>query len=772
MPKWSRKLWHKLNCIPFLRRWAGHLWFSFTAQLLVLQARNHFVFLGFWLLLVLMISGNLGAKFGIQYLFLDAEYLGRTDFWSFFFIGLGFGTFFLTWNMTLYLLGAHHFPFLAALEQPFTKFCVNNFPIPLGFFLYYLFAMLRFQALLGEVRAEILFQQGLGLAIGFLTIMIIHLLYFFYTNHDIVYYEKKRAKRLNLAPHLGPGYRGSSQELELLREVKWPVRTYLNETLTTKRVRSVSHYNIHLLRRIFRQNHLNSLLIQTLTIMLLAALGWFTDAAAFRLPAGASIFFLFSIITALLGAVSFWFHAWRVTIFALLLILLNYVTGFDQIHRKSFAYGLDYHGPPTAYRYQNLQQHCLLPQVEADRRATEQILDCWKAKVSTGSGEKPKMVLLCASGGGLRSALWTMQVMRQTDSLSGGKLLRHSVLMSGASGGMLGMAYLRELALREQQGQIDDWRSSVFLDSMSRDLLNATAFTLLAHDLFWPFGQIKMGKQRYSRNRGTVFEKQLDENTGGILNKTLADYRMPEANADIPMLYLTPSVVNDLRQMVISPQPVSFMMAAPQVINRTDQLEVDAVDFQAAFHKQGAENLRFLTALRMNATYPVILPSVFLPSSPEIEVMDAGIIDNYGMQSLTRFLQVFETWIKANTSGVLIVQISTTNKFESIYPSDKKGVISTLFNPLEIAGKWFSRQEFQQDNSLAFLYQIYGEEFLQHQHFMYQPSQTDQIKASVSFHLTRLEKETVLKTIDSPENRAQMTKIIYFLGKLSEQNSK
>jgi ABC-type multidrug transport system fused ATPase/permease subunit len=763
------KRMRKTNPWGFTKRWAGHIWYSFTIQLLVLQARNHFVFVGFWIFLLALLNGSIGAKYGIQYLFLDAEYLGQHGFWSFFFIGMGFGTFFLTWNMTLYLLGAHHFPFLAAIEQPFTKFCLNNFPIPAAFLLYYLGILVRFQSQRDDAELLLLFETALGLLIGLIAVIILYLLYFFYTNHDIVYYEKKKKTRLNLAPHLGPGYRGTSQELELLREVKWPVKTYLNEFLVTKRVRSVAHYNIHLLRSIFRQNHLNALLIQTLSIMVLAALGWLTDNPAFRLPAGASIFFLFSILTAILGAISFWFHAWRLSIFVVLLVLLNYLTGFDAVHRKSMAAGLDYQQKYAPYNYPALWRLCDSSRIQGDYDSTLQILERWKKKVQKSPDEKPQMVLVCTSGGGLRAAIWSMQVMRRVDSLSGDHLLDHTVLMSGASGGMLGMAYLRELSLQEQLGKIPNWRSDHYLDCMSQDLLNAPAFTLLAHDLFWPFGNLKINGRTYTRNRGTVFDKQLNENTGGLLNKPLAQYRDAEASAQIPLLYLTPAVVNDVRQMIISPQGVSFMMASPLVLSRGTHMEIDAVDFRAMFAQQGADQLSFLTALRMNATYPVILPSVFLPSKPEVEIMDAGIIDNYGLHTATRFLQVFESWIKANTSGILILQISTTPKFEGIPASDKKGVVSTLFNPLEIAGKWFHRQEFSQDSGLSFLYRIYGDDFLHHLCFEYKPSSKDQIKAAVSFHLTDFERKAVMNAIDRPNNQVQLEKFVHLFGKLSEQ---
>ena len=64
----------------------------------------------------------------------------------------------------------------------------------------------------------------------------------------------------------------------------------------------------------------------------------------------------------------------------------------------------------------------------------------------------------------------------------------------------------------------------------------------------------------------------------------------------------------------------------------------------------------------MNATYPYILPSVWLPTHPVIDVMDAGLRDNYGQETSLRFLHVFKDWINENTSGVLIIQIRAMQK--------------------------------------------------------------------------------------------------------------
>jgi hypothetical protein len=45
------------------------------------------------------------------------------------------------------------------------------------------------------------------------------------------------------------------------------------------------------------------------------------------------------------------------------------------------------------------------------------------------------------------------------------------------------------------------------------------------------------------------------------------------------------------------------------------EIDPDAIDFGAFFANEGPMNLRLLTALRMNATFPYVLPNVWLPTS-------------------------------------------------------------------------------------------------------------------------------------------------------------
>jgi len=166
----------------------------------------------------------------------------------------------------------------------------------------------------------------------------------------------------------------------------------------------------------------------------------------------------------------------------------------------------------------------------------------------------------------------------------------------------------------------------------------------------------------------------------------------------------------------------------------------------------------FSTALRMNATYPYILPNVYLPSQPSVEVMDAGFRDNYGLMSATRFIHVFRDWILNNTSGVVLVQASGQIKIEEINPSDHKGMIETFFNPIGIAGQIMTLQDYEHDTNLGYIYDMLGKDKFDIIRFIYQ-SGKDKERASMTFHLTQREKDNIMKSFFLDENQRSLKRL-------------
>ncbi|HRI58607.1 MAG TPA: patatin-like phospholipase family protein [Saprospiraceae bacterium] len=742
------------------------IYYSFPFRLLALHFRSHLVLIGLWVFIVLLMTGKVGRFFGMHYLLLTPEYRGDVNFWSFFIVGAAFGIFVMIWNLTTYLLVSSRFPFLATLSAPFTKFSINNSLIPLAFFVTYLIASTRFQWYDELSQTLEIVWNIAGFLAGALFLISLLIVYLYFTNKDIGSFLRPG----EFIPMPGGKLLAPGQRLPTLWEIRegatrWRVDTYLTERLHPRLVRSVAHYNPKMLAQVFRQNHFNAVLVQVVMMLLLMAQGVFMDSEWVRIPTGATVFILASMVMSMFGAITFWFRQWGTLVFIGLLLAVNYITGFGFFNYRNRAYGLDYSAEKRAeYSYPVLEKLCTPENMRRDKAATERILEKWLAKNRTPSNPKPKIVFLCVSGGGMRSALWTMQTLQQADRATGGKLLRQSMLITGASGGMLGAAYLREIYLRQQEGAAISVHDTAFVRNMGKDLLNPVTFAIASNDLFYPVSTFQSGDYTYRKDRGYLFEHQLNENCGAFFSKRIADYRRPERDAAIPMMVVSPYILNDARRLLISPQGVSYLMKPHDLGRLAAQVEIDGVDFGKLFARQHADSLAFSSALRMNCTFPFILPNAWLPTNPSIEAMDAGFRDNYGIMLATRFVHTFRDWIVENTGGVVIVQVRCWQKIEPIAKSDSKGVLHNLLNPVSAATHITSMQDFDQDNTLALLDDVLGKNKLEVIRFLYRPVVKEN-EASMSLHLSEREKRDLLRAFYATENQASLAALEQVLGK-------
>jgi hypothetical protein len=220
------------------------IYYSFMVRLLALHFRNHFILIGLWLFLAALTTGGAGRFFGVYYLMLAPEYQGKVGFWSFFLTGSAFGVLVMTWNLTTYLLAADRFPFLATLQAPFTKFCINNSLIPLGYLATYLFAAGWFMAhdeLISQ--AEAIYNIGAFLA-GFVVFVLVLAVYMNLTNTDLA----AVMRTAKFVPKPGGRLLLTSQRLPTIHDIRsgatrWRVDTYLTERLHVRLVRSIAHYD-------------------------------------------------------------------------------------------------------------------------------------------------------------------------------------------------------------------------------------------------------------------------------------------------------------------------------------------------------------------------------------------------------------------------------------------------------------------------------------------------------------------------------------------------
>lgn len=727
------------------------LFYSFPAQLAVMLVKKNQLLLIYWLFLIGFVTSTVGNRFGIPYLFLDAEYMGEVGFLSFFITGLALGIFYMAFNITSYMLNSFRFPFLASLYKTFEKYSLNNSLIPALFFAIYLFAVIRFQMFYQLKPFYEAMLCVLGLVCGVWLVTYLTIKYFRYTNKDIYKLfgvastEDESKSRRKISPIRNTELRKADRKI-------WRVDTYLVFPFKLKIVRSTSHYKSFMLESVFRQNHVNAAVLEMIIFVTFILLGLFRDHSIFRIPASASVLLLFAIVIMIAGVLRFWLRAWANTLIVGFFLLINFFSGYEVFNVKNKAYGLDYSKDASAYSFQSIENQLTVEQYNHDFINGKLVLQNWLAKFDT-TKSKPPLVLLNVSGGGGRSALYTVKTLSVIDSVLKGKFFDHVHLICGSSGGMVGAAYYRELYSRSKDFASDlSFNREVYLQSISKDLLNATVFSFTVSDLLLNFQRFEYHNQSYLKDRAYAFEQQLNENTGYILDKKLDEYLLPELKAEIPRMIISPTIINDGRVLIISPLPSSYLLKSRS--NSKFRYAVpDGVEMKAFFKEHNPGNLRFTTALRMNASFPYIMPAASLPSNPSIEVMDAGIRDNYGVLNSSRFLITFKDWINENTGGVIVVQIRDNNKNEHIEASSFKTISEKLLSPFKnITGNFLLMQDYKNDADMENLKSIFGNKI----NFVNFEMPQKEEKISLSWHLTEREKQYVIQQASNAENLLQL----------------
>ena len=736
-----------------MKAWLRGFFYSFPLQLLFLHFRKYQVLLFFWLLLFSTISGSFMHSYGADSLFLSPEYLGSVNAVGAGIVGMAVGMFIMSWNITSFILFSRHFKFLAATTNPFLKYCINNFAFPFFFLVFYFFKawqFTRYKELMPALDFIVLAGGFLG---GLILILFISFIYFFRADRSI--YRRMMPVINNpqdYITHLKPGEHPASESKII--KVEW----YLDTPRTIYKARDVSHYTRDFIESVFKRHHFAAVLCVFAAFIFLIGIGFLQDSKFFQIPAAASITIFFAILIGVSGAFTYFLQSWSIPYVIGLLLILNLFYKWDWIDPRNKAFGLNYQNKnerPT-YSRDSIMALASPANVTADSIAMIHVLENWKRKQNE---EKPLLIVINTSGGGSRSATFSMSILQRLDSITHGEFMKKTFLISGASGGMIGTSYFRELYLRRQKGANINLQDVKYLDDIAGDLLNPLFSSFVARDLISPAMKFKVEPYVYIKDRAYSFESKLNENTNGFLNKQLKDYKEDESNANIPLVFYNTVISRDGKKMVISTQPVRFMMTSRYDSSMVPVMDPDVIDFTSFFAKQDPYNLRMLTALRMNATFPIVLPNVWLPSEPVIDVMDAGLRDNYGQETGLRFLEFFDDWVKQNTRGVLIVQLRDRPSGGWDHPFITENIADHATKPfLLLQQNWFKMMDYFQNDMLSY-YTQQANHTIHKITFQYVTEKKED-KAALNFHLTQREKKNIMSSPDFPYNQKSFEQLL------------
>ena len=154
------------------------------------------------------------------------------------------------------------------------------------------------------------------------------------------------------------------------------------------------------------------------------------------------------------------------------------------------------------------------------------------------------------------------------------------------------------------------------------------------------------------------------------------------------------------------------------------------------------------------------MPAVSLPSEPALEVMDAGIRDNFGLTNSLRFLYVFREWINKNTSGVIMLQIRDTYKKPEVEDNSIKTILEKLSAPMRnLGGNFIIMQDYTFDRELQYAKAWFNGPL---DFVIFQLPETKD-RVSLSWHLTETEKLYLKHAPWNADNTKALNKLMQLI---------
>jgi len=279
------------------------------------------------------------------------------------------------------------------------------------------------------------------------------------------------------------------------------------------------------------------------------------------------------------------------------------------------------------------------------RSATNDQLKQWaKQFVSGPKHQTIPLYLVSAEGGGLRAADWAASVLSELDAKSNGDFRKHVFLLSGVSGGSLGIATFADAAYLQKRspGELPEMMHRFF----ARDFLKSLAVPLFTTE---PLRYV-FGNSPIFLARDQAFEEFL-----------ASEWKADTGSDDLAKPFLGPFSTNyeDHSKSFI---PITWFNSTVvetglrAVVSNTDTRAVTSESLDLlAWDASNARGLDFVTtaqAIHLSARFPYVSPPATIqtgvldskdPSRRERRLwghlVDGGYLDNSGSDGFVALLQ-------------------------------------------------------------------------------------------------------------------------------------
>ncbi|MHC5738593.1 patatin-like phospholipase family protein [Nostoc sp.] len=359
-------------------------------------------------------------------------------------------------------------------------------------------------------------------------------------------------------------------------------------------------------------------------------------------PALLYVLLITSMVTLVYGGATFYFDYFRIPVLIIFIVFsaLSYV-----------AFDVNHFFPVNKFKDSEDKKRG-----DSDSTNFPEILE---KRLQHQKGERT-LVIICASGGGIQAAGWTVQVLSGLQELLGESFTKAIGLISAVSGGSVGTMYYldrfnKDGFLEESEQEKYDKTNSFY--AATRDSLDAVGWGLVYLDLWRFIGFPFLVSPKF--DRGTAVETDWQGEMKEPKNiKTFGTWRKQIFDGEIPIPIFNATLVENGWRFLIT--PVTFSKAP----------EKKYTDFNTLYE---AYDMNVVTAARLSATFPYVSPicrsSVNIPNQ-NYHVADGGYFDNSGFVTAAEWLdEQLNEWSKTenslNVKRVLILQINPFPKSAS-----------------------------------------------------------------------------------------------------------
>jgi hypothetical protein len=367
------------------------------------------------------------------------------------------------------------------------------------------------------------------------------------------------------------------------------------------------------------------------------------------------------------------------------------------------------------------------------------------------------LVVICASGGGIQAAGWTVQVLTSLQQLLGTSFTKAIGLISSASGGSVGSMYFLD---KFANGFPPQSALGEIVQSATEDGLDAVGWGLAYPDLVRAIG-LPFLVDKYC-DRGSAMESDWQQH----LQKpkaTLADWRHQIFNGEIPIPVFNATLVEDGRRFLIT--PMTFIKAGKP--------DSKALDFNTLFFDTTQNvpyDLSVTTAARLSATFPYVSPSArndqrYEKFKRNYHIADGGYFDNAGLftaiEWLDEWLDIFSKTLKINRVLLLQINAFPESSLKSEIPGGKGWFMEFIGPLLALSGVRDSTQVARNQKEADLLKNRWAGKVEIQSHTIFFPSGVSSklYNPPLSWKLTERQKQNLQNAWDELQNSSVINAI-------------